>query len=203
VTSPRLAVLVSGSGSNLQAMLDARAAGRLAAEIAVVVSNRPGVKALERATAAGVPAEVVDHKAFAGRPDFDAALDATLRRYGVEYVSLAGFMRLLTPAFVRAWQGRLVNLHPSLLPAFPGAHAIAEALAAGVRETGVTVHFVDEGTDTGPVIAQEPVPVLPGDTEESLAARVHAVEHRLYPRALEAVCTRRVRLEGRTVLGSI
>lgn len=194
MSAPRLAVLVSGTGSNLQALIDAQARGELSGRIVLVVSNRPGVLALERAAQAGIEAVVLDHRSYADRAAFDRALDALLRSREVEWIALAGFMRLLGAEFVRAWQGRLVNIHPSLLPAFPGAKAIRDALAAGVRQTGVTIHFVDEGTDTGPVIAQEPVDVLPADTEETLAARVHTVEHRLFPRALEAVLSGRARL---------
>lgn len=201
--APKLAVLVSGNGSNLQAMIDARARGEFAPEIRVVISNRPGVGALERAARAGIEALVIDHKTFPDRVSFDTALDAELRKREVEWVALAGFMRLLSPGFVSSWRGRLVNVHPSMLPAFPGARALQAALEAGVEQTGVTVHFVDEGTDTGPAIAQAPVPILPGDTEETLAARVHTVEHRLFPRAVAAVATGRVKLEGNRVVGIV
>ncbi len=183
----RVAVLVSGSGTNLQAIVDAERAGVVPYEVVVVVSNRPGVKALERAHAAGVEALVLDHAAFASRDAFDRALDAELRARRVDLVALAGFMRLLGPAFVASWRGRLLNVHPSLLPAFPGARAVRDALAAGVARTGVTVHFVDEGVDTGHVISQEAVDVLPGDDESSLTARLREVEHRLFPRAIEAL----------------
>jgi formyltetrahydrofolate-dependent phosphoribosylglycinamide formyltransferase len=183
----RVAVLVSGSGSNLQAIVDAERAGAASYEVVVVISNRPGVKALERARAAGVEALVLDHAAFASRDAFDRALDAGLRARHVDLVALAGFMRLLGPAFVASWRGRLLNVHPSLLPAFPGARAVRDSLAAGVARTGVTVHFVDEGVDTGPVISQEAVDVLPGDDESSLTARLREVEHRLFPRAISAL----------------
>lgn len=196
----RIAVLVSGSGSNLQAILDARREGRLSGDVALVVSNRPGVKALERAEKASVEALVLDHKAFASRHEYDAALHAELERRRIDLVVLAGFMRLLSADFVRQWYGRLVNIHPSLLPEFPGAHAIADALGAGAARTGVTVHFVDEGTDTGPIIAQEAVEVRPDDTEETLAERVHAVEHRLYPTVVDRLAAGRIRLDGRRVV---
>lgn len=199
----RVAVLVSGSGSNLQAMIDARSRGELSANLAVVLSNRPGVKALERAANAGIEALVIDHKAFANRAAFDEAMTAALVERGIELVVLAGFMRLLSPAFVSHWRGRLVNIHPSLLPAFPGAHAIKDAVEAKATKTGVTIHFVDEGTDTGPIIAQAEVPVLPDDTEDSLASRIHAEEHKLYPRVVEALVRGDVKLEGRSVIGSI
>jgi phosphoribosylglycinamide formyltransferase-1 len=199
----RVAVLVSGSGSNLQAMIDARSRGELSAQLAVVVSNRPGVKALDRAATAGIEAVVLDHKAFPDRAAFDEALHMALVQHGIELVVLAGFMRLLTPTFVSRWRGRLVNIHPSMLPAFPGAHAIRDAVAAKATKTGVTIHFVDEGTDTGPIIAQAEVPVLPEDSEESLATRIHVEEHRLYPRVVEALVRGDVRLEGQTVLGAV
>lgn len=199
----RIAVLVSGSGSNLQAMIDASARGDMAGELAVVVSNKPGVLALERAAKAGIEAVVFDHRKFADRAQFDAALSEALVERSVDYVILAGFMRLLTPAFVTRWRGRLVNIHPSLLPAFPGAHALRDAVAARATRTGVTIHFVDEGTDTGPVIVQESVEVRPDDTEDTLATRVHAVEHRLFPRVVDALVRGRIRLEGRTVVGSV
>lgn len=202
-SAPRLAVLVSGNGSNLQAMIDARSRGEFAADIRVVISNRPGVAALDRARRAGIEALVLDHKTFPDRVSFDTALDAELRQRGVEWIALAGFMRLLSPGFVGSWRGRLVNVHPSLLPAFPGARALEAALEAGVDHTGVTVHFVDEGTDTGPIIVQESVPILPGDTVETLASRIHQVEHQLFPRAVSAVATGRVRLEGDEVVGSV
>lgn len=199
----RIAVLVSGSGSNLQAMLDAHDTGRLETRPVVVVSNRPGVKALERAEKAGVDAIVIDHKFYPDRIAFDAALSQALEERGVELVVLAGFMRLLGSAFVTHWRGRLVNIHPSLLPAFPGAHAITDALAAKATTTGVSVHFVDEGTDTGPLIAQESVEVLSDDSEETLSTRIHAVEHRLYPQVVDALARRVVRLEGHQVLGAV
>ena len=199
----RVAVLVSGSGSNLQAMIDARSRGELGAELALVISNRPGVRALERAQAARIEALVLDHKAYADRAAFDAALDATLTKHRIEVVVLAGFMRLLTPGFVSKWRGRLLNIHPSLLPAFPGAHAIRDAFVAKAPRTGVTIHFVDEGTDTGPIVAQEGLDVLADETEEALADRIHAIEHRLYPKVVDAVARGLVRLEGREIIGSL
>jgi phosphoribosylglycinamide formyltransferase-1 len=203
VSGDRLGVLVSGSGTNLQAMIDASRRGTMAGRIAVVVSNKPGVKALERAAAAGIEAVVIDHRQYADRTAFEAALHEALTARRVDYVILAGFMRLLTPGFVSRWRGRIVNIHPSLLPAFPGAHAIRDALAAKAAETGVTIHFVDEGTDTGPIIAQGAVPVQPDDTEETLAARVHVVEHELYPRVVDGLARGQIRLDGRTVVGRL
>jgi phosphoribosylglycinamide formyltransferase 1 len=168
-----IGVLVSGSGTNLQALLDAEL------PVAAVASSRPGVKALERAAAAGVPAEAFELDAYPDRAARDLAMAGWLEEHGAELVVCAGYMHLLTPAFLERFP--CVNVHPSLLPDFPGAHAVEEALAAGVQETGVTVHFVDEGVDTGPVIAQERVAVEPGDTPDSLHRRLQAVEHRLLP----------------------
>jgi phosphoribosylglycinamide formyltransferase-1 len=174
-------VLVSGSGTNLQALIDD------GLPIAGVASNVPGVLALVRAERAGIPAAVFELERFPSRSDRDLAMADWLQERGVEVVACAGYMHLLTPAFLERFPGRVVNVHPSLLPAFPGAHAIADALAAGVPETGVTVHLVDEGLDTGPVLLQERVPILPQDSEETLLERVHAVEHRLLPRAVRAL----------------
>jgi phosphoribosylglycinamide formyltransferase 1 len=199
--SLRVGVLVSGSGTNLQAILDAAAADDLGgARVAAVVSNRPDAYGLERARAAGVPAVLVDHKAFAGREPFEDALIEALRQHQVELVALAGFMRLLTPRFLRAFPERVVNIHPALLPSFPGTHAQQQAFDYGVRITGCTVHFVDEGTDSGPVIAQAAVPVLPDDTEETLAARILREEHRIYPHVLRLIATGRVTRAGRRVV---
>ena len=191
-------VLVSGSGTNLQAILDAQTRGELGpARVRVVVSNVPGARALERARAAGVATEVLPHKEFASRDAYDAALIALLRRHEIELVALAGFMRLVTPAFLQAFPGRVLNIHPSLLPAFPGLHAQRQALAHGVKVTGCTVHLVDAGLDSGPILAQAAVPVLDGDDEAQLSARILAEEHRLYPATLRAVAEGRVTIEGR------
>ncbi|WP_257455946.1 phosphoribosylglycinamide formyltransferase [Archangium lipolyticum] len=196
----KLGVLVSGSGSNLQALLDACARPDFPAEVAVVVSNVPTAFALERARKAGVPAVVVDHKAFGSRPEFEKALVETLVSAGVEWVCLAGFMRLLGADFLGRFPGRVLNIHPSLLPAFPGLHAQRQALERGVKVAGCTVHFVDPGMDTGPIIAQAAVPVLPGDDEAALTARILKEEHRLYALVVKLVATGAVRLEtGRVV----
>ena len=195
----RTAVLVSGSGTNLQALLDARAAGALAADIVLVASNKPGVGALDRAAARGVATEVIPHKGFPSREAFDGALVAALRARDVELVVLAGFMRVLTPVFLDAFPGRVLNVHPALLPSFPGVDAQAQALAYGVRVTGATVHFVDAGVDTGPIVAQAPVPVLDDDTVDTLRARILREEHRLLVGAVHAVATGRARVEGRRV----
>ena len=183
----KLGILVSGSGSNLQAILDATRSGALDAEVALVISNQPGVRALERAKEAGVAARVISHRDFADRAAFDAELTATLQKAGVTHVVLAGFMRVLTAGFLEAFPWRVVNIHPGLLPAFPGIHAQRQALEYGVKVAGCTVHFVDAGTDTGPIIAQTAVPVLESDTEETLTARILREEHRLLVAALAAI----------------
>lgn len=197
----RVAVLVSGSGTNLQALLDAERDGQLApATVAVVVSNKPGVKALDRATTAGVPAVVVDHKDFASRDEFDAELVAVLEPFAVDVVVLAGFMRILTARFVDRFANRIVNTHPSLLPAFPGAHAARDALAYGVKLTGMTIHFVDASLDGGPIIAQRPVPVLAGDDEAALQRRIQAEEHQMLPRVVRALARGHLVCKGRRVV---
>jgi len=192
----KLGVLVSGSGSNLQALLDACARPDFPAEVAVVVSNVPTAFALERARKAGVPAVVLDHKTFGSRTDFEKALVETLASAGVEWVCLAGFMRLLGADFLGRFPGKVLNIHPSLLPSFPGLHAQKQALERGVKLAGCTVHFVDPGMDTGPIIAQAVVPVLPGDDEAALSARILQEEHRLYPLVVKLAATGAVRLEG-------
>jgi phosphoribosylglycinamide formyltransferase-1 len=185
-------VLVSGAGTNLQALLDAAAADDYPARIAVVISNRPGVPALDRAARAGVPSEVIPHRRFADRESFEDALVAALRAHEVEWVALAGFVRILTARFLDAFPARILNIHPSLLPAFPGMHAQRQAIDRGVRIAGATVHLADGGTDSGPILAQGAVPVLDGDTEETLRARILAVEHELYPRVLRWACEGRI-----------
>ncbi|NOK11528.1 phosphoribosylglycinamide formyltransferase [Corallococcus exercitus] len=192
----RLGVLVSGGGSNLQALLDAAGQADYPAEVACVLSNVPTAFALERARKAGVRAEVVDHKGFGSKADFEAALLGVLADAGVEWVCLAGFMRLVSADFLKRFPGRVLNIHPSLLPAFPGLHAQKQALERGVKVAGCTVHYVDAGTDTGPIIAQAAVPVLPEDDEASLSARILAEEHRLYPLAVRLAVTGAVTLDG-------
>ena len=190
------AILISGRGSNMQALIDARLPGTCVG----VVSNRPDAAGLPWAAARGVPTAVVDHKAFPSRDAFDAALADALDACGAELVFLAGFMRVLTDAFVERHAGRLVNIHPSLLPAFPGLHTHESALAAGVRVHGCTVHFVTPTLDCGPIIAQAAVPVLPGDAAAALAARVLVQEHIIYPQAARALLAGECRLEaGRVV----
>jgi len=197
----RIGVLVSGRGTNLAALLAAEEAGALApAEIVAVISNRPDVRALDIAREAGKPAVVIDHKLFgADRAGFERALLAALAGFDVEAVVLAGFMRVLTATFVDAFPQRIVNTHPALLPAFPGTDAPAQAIAHGVKLAGVTVHFVDGGVDTGPIIAQRAVPVLPGDDAASLHARIQVEEHQLLPAVVRALAQGRLVCEGRNV----
>jgi len=184
------AVLISGRGSNMVALIEAARAVDYPARIALVLSNLPNAGGLARAEAAGIPVATVDHRAFGkDREAFERAVDNTLRQSGVELVALAGFMRVLTPWFIGRWQGRLINIHPSLLPAFPGLNTHARALEAGVAEHGCTVHLVTSELDAGPTIAQARVPVLPGDDAATLAARVLEQEHRIYPQALAAVAS--------------
>ena len=197
----RVGVLVSGRGSNLQALLDACARPGYPAEVVVVISDRERAAALDRARAAGVEALVVNPKDFADRETFDLALvrELTARRVGL--VCTAGFMRILSSAFTRAFAGRAMNIHPSLLPAFPGLHAQRQALDHGARVAGATVHFLDEGAvDTGPIILQASVPVHPDDTEDALSARILAEEHRLYPEAVRLFAEGRLSVVGRRVL---
>ncbi|MCL6450812.1 MAG: phosphoribosylglycinamide formyltransferase [Acetobacteraceae bacterium] len=195
----RVGVLASGRGTNLQAILDAAASGSLGAEVAVVVSNRRGAQALDRARAAGVEALHLGPGAYPSREDYERALVGVLRARGVGLVALAGFMLILGPTFLDAFPGRVMNIHPALLPAFPGVEAQKQAWEYGVKVAGCTVHFVDEGTDTGPVILQAAVPVLEADTAETLAARILEQEHRLYPLSIRLFAEGRLRLEGRRV----
>jgi len=193
----RVAVLISGRGSNMAALLAAAEDPAYPAGIALVLSNRADAAGLAHAASRGVPTAVVESRAFRGdRAGFEAAMEAEIVRHGAEIIALAGFMRVLSEGFVARWEGRMINIHPSLLPAFPGLDAHARALAAGVRLHGCTVHLVTAGVDEGPVLAQAAVPVLPGDTEAGLAARVLAEEHRLYPAALAWLAAGRVRVEG-------
>jgi phosphoribosylglycinamide formyltransferase-1 len=197
---PRIAVLISGRGSNMVSLLRAAAQPGFPGRFVLALSNRPEAAGLAHAQAAGLAAEAVDHRAYADRAAFDAALDARLRAHAIDLVVLAGFMRVLTPGFVEAWAGRMLNIHPSLLPLFRGTHTHEQALAAGVRLHGCTVHFVVPELDAGPILAQAAVPVRPDDDAETLAARVLAEEHRLYPAAVALVASGRARLEdGRVV----
>ncbi len=200
VTRKRVGVLISGRGSNLQSLLDAAADPAYPAEIALVISNRPGAYGLERAKAAGVATAVIDHKTFPDRESFDAAVDAALRGAGCEIVCLAGFMRIFTPGFAEGWAGRMLNIHPSLLPSFIGLHVQRQAIEAGATIAGCTVHFVTPDLDAGPILAQAAVPVLADDTEDSLSARILEQEHRLYPAALGWLAAGRVRIVGNRAL---
>ncbi|HZI81356.1 MAG TPA: phosphoribosylglycinamide formyltransferase [Vicinamibacterales bacterium] len=185
VPSRRLGVLISGRGSNLQALIDAIADGRLDASIDVVISNVAGAGGLDRARAAGIETAVIDHRGWPSRDDYDRALVEELRGREVDLVCLAGFMRRIGPVFIAAFPNRIVNIHPSLLPAFPGLHAQRQALAHGVKVSGVTVHLVTAELDAGPIIVQRAVPLLENDTEESLAARILVEEHQAYPEAVQ------------------
>jgi len=195
----RTGVLISGRGSNLQALIDACAARDYPAEIVLVVANRADAAGLERAARAKIPTRIIAHRDFAERAAFDAALDTALKEARVELVCLAGFMRILGTSFIDAWRDRMINIHPSLLPEFPGLDTHARALAAGVKRHGCTVHFVRNEVDSGPIIVQGSVPVLPGDNVDKLAARVLAVEHRAYPLALRLIAEGRVRVRGDSV----
>jgi phosphoribosylglycinamide formyltransferase 1 len=197
-----LGVLISGRGSNLQAIIEAIADGRLDARIAVVISNRPDAAGLERARAAGIEAICLAHRAYASREAYDAALVEELRRRDVGLVCLAGFMRLLSPVFVNAFPNAILNIHPSLLPAFPGLDAQHQAWAHGVRVSGATVHLVDCDLDAGPIVLQRAVPVFDADTPDSLAARILEEEHRLYPEAIGILLAGGWRIEGRRFLAA-
>ncbi len=195
----RIALLASGSGSNAQRIFDLRKTGALDADPVLLVCNRPGAPVLERAARAGAPVLLLDHMLEPDRERYDRKVVAALRDAGAELIVLAGYMRLLTPFFVRAFPGRIINLHPALLPAFPGLHGARDALDYGVRLTGCTVHFVDEEMDHGQVIIQAALPVNPDDTRESLQQRIHGMEHRIYPQAVQWFAQGRVRVEGRSV----
>lgn len=190
-------MLCSGQGTNLQAILDATRTGRVRARVALVISDRAKARALYRARRAGAHAEYVDPRAFPTRASFEHALIQRCEAHRVRLICLAGFMRILTPVFVNRYRYRILNIHPALLPAFPGAHAIRDALAWGVRVTGVTVHLVDAQVDHGPILLQEAVKIAPGETEASLLRKLHRVEHRLYPAAIQLALDGRVVLSGR------
>lgn len=195
-----LAVLASGYGSNLQAIINAVQNGEISGRVAVVISDRKNAYALQRARDRGIEALFVDPREHEGRNAYDKAIVEILHNRKIRLVILAGFMRLLTAYFVQEFKGRIMNIHPSLLPAFPGLDGVKQALAYGVKVSGCTVHFVDEGLDTGPIILQEAVPVYDHDTEDSIHARIHQVEHRLYPRAIQLFIEGKLRLEGRRCL---
>jgi phosphoribosylglycinamide formyltransferase-1 len=196
----RTAVLISGRGSNLASLIEAARAPDYPAEIVLVISNKPDAGGLAIAERAGIATKVIPHKPFASREDFDAAIDAALREADVSLICEAGFMRIHSEWFVKRWEGRILNIHPSLLPAFPGIHVHEQALATGVKISGCTVHFLTHELDSGPIITQAAVPVLPNDTPETLAARVLEQEHKVYPEALALVASGKVKLEnGRAV----
>lgn len=197
---PAIAVLISGSGSNLQAIIDASERGAIPCRVGLVISNKADAYGLTRARNHGIPTEVVDHRAYASREAFDAKLVEVIGASGAALVCLAGFMRVLTPLFVRAFPNRILNIHPALLPSFPGTHGPGQALRYGVKFSGCTVHLLDEGVDTGPIVVQAVVPVYDDDTEEALAERILRQEHRIYPMAIRLVLEGKVRIEGRRVL---
>lgn len=183
----KIGVLISGNGSNLQSLIDACKKPDYPAEIHVVISNKDTAYGVNRASEAGIPAHILDHTHYKSREEFDKAMHEMLERHNVEIVCLAGFMRLLSPWFIKQWQGKILNVHPSLLPEFKGSHAVRDALKAGVKETGCTVHRVIDEVDAGEIILQARVPVKVGDTEETLLERIHLQEHRIYPEALKMV----------------
>ncbi len=200
-TPLKLAVLVSGNGSNFQAIVDAIEAGRITnASIACLISNKADAFALERARKHAITALVLDHKGYPNRQAYDTALVELLQQHGVDLVILAGFMRLLSPVMIDAFPNRIMNIHPALLPAFPGLDAQQQAFDYGARYTGCTVHFVDKGTDTGPIILQSVVPILGSDTLETLTQRIHGEEHRTYVEAVRLFCSGRLHVEGRKVI---
>ena len=197
----KLGILVSGRGSNLQAIIDAIESGRLAAEIAVVISDQAEAYSLDRARKHNIPAVHLSAKDYKGnRNAYDALLVQELQKHGVELVCLAGFMRIITPVLIAAFPHRILNIHPSLLPAFPGLHVQKTAIEHGVKFSGCTVHFVDEGMDTGPIIIQAVVPILDHDSEDSLSERILKQEHKIYSRAIQLYAEGRLKIEGRRVL---
>ena len=195
----KFAVFASGKGSNLQAIIDAVKAGTIKADLALVFSDRADACALERARAAGVETFHLDPKTYPDKLSFERSVVKVLKEKGVDFIALAGYMRLLSPYILKEYPQKIFNIHPSLLPLFKGASGIRDALAAGVKVTGVTVHFVDEEVDNGPVILQESVPVGTEDTPETLEAKIHAVEHKLYPRAIALFAEDKLKIEGRNV----
>lgn len=195
----RVGVLISGNGTNLQAIIDRSAAGQLDAEVVCVISNRADAFGLERARKHGIATLHLDHKSFAGRSEYDAEVVRILRQFNVDLVVLAGFMRIVTPVLLDAFPNRVMNIHPALLPAFPGLDAQKQTLEYGAKVSGCTVHFVDAGTDTGPIILQSTVPVQEDDTVETLSARIHLEEHKLYPAAIQLFAEGRLSVEGRRV----
>lgn len=196
----RIAVLVSGRGSNLQALIEANQRGELSAQLVVVISNTPTAQALERAHHSGIPTQVIERQTGQSKKDYETRLIQSLESHRVDLIVLAGFMLLLSPYFVEHFKGRIINIHPSLLPAFPGLHAQRQAIAYGARFSGCTVHFVDEGCDTGPIILQTVIPVFDEDTEQSLSARILREEHLLLPKAIDLLSKNKVQRRGRRVV---
>jgi len=195
----KLGVLASGGGSNLQSIIDQCQQQQIDAEIVLVLCNNPDAGALDRAEKAGLPHTCINHRDFENRQAFDQAVVAALQEAGVELVVLAGFMRIISEVFVAAFPNRIINIHPALLPSFPGLHVQKKAIEYGARFSGCTVHFVDTGVDTGPIIIQAVVPILDDDTEESLAARILKQEHKIYPQAIQLIAEDRIRIDGRRV----
>jgi phosphoribosylglycinamide formyltransferase-1 len=202
VSRLRTAILISGRGSNMDSLVAAARAPDFPAEIALVLSNRPDAPGLAKAQAAGIAVAAVDHRIYSGREAFERSMQIVLETWRIDFICLAGFMRLLTPWFIGQWHGRMLNIHPALLPSYRGLHTHGRALADGVKIHGCTVHFVVPEMDEGPIVAQAAVPVLDGDTPETLGARVLAQEHLLYPHALRLVASGAVRVEGNRVLGA-
>ncbi|SEA65568.1 formyltetrahydrofolate-dependent phosphoribosylglycinamide formyltransferase [Desulfuromusa kysingii] len=195
----RIAILASGGGTNLQSIIDLSQKGLLDAHICLVLSNNPEAGALQRAQRAGINTACIDHRVFASREEFDQTVVTTLKDAGAELIVLAGFMRIISEIFLDAFPQRIINIHPALLPSFPGLHVQRKAIEYGAKFTGCTVHFVDSGVDTGPIIAQAVVPICPDDSEETLAARILQQEHQIYPQAIQWIAEGRVRIEGRRV----
>lgn len=195
----RVAVLISGSGSNLQSLIDAASEPDYSAEIVLVVSNKPDAFGLTRAERVGIPTEILSHKAYASREDFDTALHSVLKEANVDFICLAGFMRIFTPGFVAHWPNRILNIHPSLLPAFPGLHVHRRAIEAGARFSGCTVHIVNAALDDGPIILQAVVPIIQTDTPDTLAARILKMEHIIYPKALDWMASGKANVVGTVV----
>jgi phosphoribosylglycinamide formyltransferase 1 len=196
----KIGVLASGSGSNLQSIIDRIEEGRLQAEIKIVISNNPDATALERSVKHGLSTHIISHRDFRQREDFDVKMVSVLKSHDVELVVLAGFMRVLTPSFLRAFPMKVMNIHPALLPSFPGLHVQQKALEYGVKFAGCTVHFVEEGVDTGPIIIQAVIPVLDGDTVDTLSARILREEHRIYPQAIQLYAEGNLECAGRRVV---
>ena len=194
-----IAILASGSGSNAQAIIDKAAAGVLDVNVCCIICNRPGAGVIQRAARAGIACVVLDHKAYPDRESYDSAVVQHLQEHGAELVVLAGYMRLLSPLFLDAFSGRIINIHPALLPSFPGVHGGADALEYGVRISGCTVHFVEEKMDGGPIIIQAAVPVNPGEDLDDLMQRIHVMEHRIYPQAIQWFAQNRISVWGRDV----